>query len=38
VHGAAPRVVLLDGAAVPGTAGRFLLPNAGIGFRVELEV
>ncbi len=38
VHGAAPARVRLDGAEVAAREGRFLLPNAGAGFLVELEL
>jgi alpha-glucosidase len=37
VHGAAPSVVHLDGVEVPATDGRFVLPNAGTPFRVQLR-
>ncbi|CAA9499833.1 MAG: GH31 [uncultured Solirubrobacteraceae bacterium] len=38
VHGAAPARVRLDGAELAAREGRFVLPSAGTGFLVELEV
>jgi alpha-glucosidase len=38
VHGAAPDAVRLDGADVSAEDGRFVLPNAGSGFTVELDL
>ena len=37
VHGAAPSVVRLDGEELDATDGRFVLPNSGSGFLVELD-
>jgi alpha-glucosidase len=37
VHGAAPGAVRLDGAEVTAQDGRFVLPDAGSGFTVELD-
>jgi alpha-glucosidase len=38
VHGAAPTTVRVDGEDVAAGDGRFAIPNAGAGFRAELEV
>jgi alpha-glucosidase len=38
LHGAAPRTVRLDGADLEPTDGRFVLPNAGTGFTLEIRV
>ena len=38
LHGATPEAVRVDGTAVAGSDGRFLLANAGTGFAVEFTV
>ena len=38
VHGADPTVVRLDGAELEPADGRFVIPNEGSGFRLELSV
>jgi hypothetical protein len=38
IHGAAPDAVRLDGTEVRATDGRFVLPNAGSGFKAEFGI
>ena len=38
VHGAQPATATLDGNEISGSDGRFLLPNAGTGFTLELAI
>jgi alpha-glucosidase len=38
VHGAQPATVRLDGDEISGSDGRFVLPNAGAGFTLELAI
>jgi alpha-glucosidase len=38
VHGAEPANASLDGNEISGSNGRFLLPNAGTGFTLELAI
>ena len=38
VHGAEPQTARLDGDEISGSDGRFVLPNAGGGFTLELAV